>query len=298
LQQQCEQEVSKCDPCQRHKNVGRGHGETASREAPLLPWQDVAVDLIGPWTLSIGDQKLKFSALTMIDMVTNLVEVVRLSNKTAAHVAMQFENNWLSRYPRPQNVIHDQGGEFTGYEFLHRLHVHNIRDRTTTAKNPQANSVCERMHQAIGNTLRVLSTMAPPQGATQAEQLVDTAIADAVYATRCTYNSVLKTTPGGLAFGRDMVLNIPLVTDLQQLQKRRQELIDKRLIEANTKRFAHDYAVGDEVLRLAYRPDKLEPRAFGPYTITRVHTNGTLSIEVSPGVVERINIRRVKPYRR
>jgi hypothetical protein len=138
------------------------------------------------------------------------------------------------------------------------------------------------MHQAIGNTLRVLSTMAPPQGATQAEQLVDTAIADAVYATRCTYNSVLKTTPGGLDFGRDMVLNIPLVTDLQQLQKRRQELIDKRLIEANTKRFAHDYAVGDEVLRLAYRPDKLEPRAFGPYTITRVHTNGTLSIEVSP----------------
>jgi transposase InsO family protein len=263
-----------------------------------LPWQDVAVDLIGPWTLSIGDQKLKFSALTIIDMVTNLVEIVRLTNKTAAHVAMQFENTWLSRYPRPQNVIHDQGGEFMGYEFLDRLHVHNIRSRTTTAKNPQANSVCERMHQAIGNTLRVLTTMNPPQGIVQAEQLVDTAIADTVYATRCTYHSVLKTTPGGLAFGRDMILNIPLVTDLQQLQKRRQELIDKRLIEANTKRFAYDYAVGDEVLRLVYRPDKLEPRAIGPYTIVRVHTNGTLSIEVSPGVVERINIRRVKPYRR
>jgi hypothetical protein len=69
------------------------------------------------------------------------------------------------------------------------------------------------MHQAIGNTLRVLSTTAPPQGIAQAEQLVDTAIADAVYATRCTYNSVLKTTPGGLAFGRDMILNIPMITD-------------------------------------------------------------------------------------
>jgi transposase InsO family protein len=211
---------------------------------------------------------------------------------------MQFENTWLSRYPKPQNVIHDQGGEFTGYEFVHRLHVHNINDRTTTAKNPQANAVCERMHEAIVNTLRVLSTMAPPQGVAQAEQLVDTAIADAVYATRCTYHSVLKTTPGGLAFGRDKILNIPMITDLQQLQKRRQELIDRRLIEANNRRFAHDYAVGDEVLRLVYRPDKLEPRAVGPYSITRVHTNGTLSIEVSPGVVERINIRRVKPYRR
>jgi transposase InsO family protein len=298
LQHVCEDEVRRCDLCQRHKNVGRGHGELASREAPLLPWQDVAIDLIGPWTLSVGDQKLTFSALTMVDMVTNIVEVVRVSNKTAAHVAMQFENTWLSRYPRPMNVIHDQGGEFIGHKFLQRLQVHGINSRTTTSKNPQANSVCERMHQTIGNTLRVLSTLNPPEGVDQAEQLVDTAIADAVYATRCTYHSALKTTPGGLAFGRDMILNLPLVTDLQQLQKRRQEIIDKTLLSANTKRFSYDYAVGDEVLRLVYRPDILEPRAVGPYTITQVHTNGTLSIELSPGVVERINIRRVKPYRR
>jgi len=165
-------------------------------------------------------------------------------------------------------------------------------------KNPQSNSVCERMHQAIGNTLRVLSTMEPPQGAIHAEQIVDTAIADTVYATRCVYHSTLKTTPGGLAFGRDMVLNIPLVTDLQQLQKRRQELIDKRLLTANTKRFSVDYVIGDEVLKLNYQPDKLEPRAVGPFPITRVHANGTVTIEISPGVLERINIRRLKPYRR
>jgi transposase InsO family protein len=298
LQQTCEAEVRKCDPCQRLKNVGRGHGETASREASLMPWQDVAVDLIGPWTVNIGDKELKFSALTIIDMVTNLVEVVRIDNKSAAHVAMHFENTWLSRYPRPMNVIHDQGGEFIGADFQRRLEVHEIATRPISAKNPQANSVCERMHQSIGNTLRVLSTLEKPRGVNSAKQLVDTAIADAVYATRCTYNSVLKTTPGGLAFGRDMILNLPLKTDLQQLQKRRQELIDQRLIQANTKRFSYDYRQGDEVLKLVYNPDKLEPRATGPYTITRVHQNGTLSIELSPGVIERINVRRVKPYHR
>jgi hypothetical protein len=36
----------------------------------------------------------------------------------------------------------------------------------------------------------------------------------------------------------------------------------------------------------------------GPFSITRVHTNGTVTIETSPGVVERMNIRRLKPYRR
>jgi hypothetical protein len=86
------------------------------------------------------------------------------------------------------------------------------------------------------------------------KQLVDPAIADAVCATRCTayYNSAVKTTPGGLAFGRDMILNIPLITDLEQLQKRRQGLIDQRLIAANTKRFSYDYQIGDEALPMLY----------------------------------------------
>jgi hypothetical protein len=98
---------------------------------------------------------------------------------------------------------------------------------------------------SIGNTLRVLTAMKPPQGAVQAEQLFDTAIADLVYATRCTYHSALKSTPGGVAFGRDMILNSPLITDLQQLQKRRQELIDKRLKPVSSA-FAYDYAVGEK----------------------------------------------------
>jgi hypothetical protein len=32
----------------------------------------------------------------------------------------------------------------------------------------------------------------------------------------------------------------------------------------------------------------------GPYRITRVHSNGTITIELSPGVVERTNIRRAE----
>ena len=70
--------TSKCDTCQRFKAIGRGHGHTAPKEAPLLPWRDVAVDLIGPWTLMVAGQEIEFKALTIIDLVTNLVEIVRL----------------------------------------------------------------------------------------------------------------------------------------------------------------------------------------------------------------------------
>jgi hypothetical protein len=52
------------------------------------------------------------------------------------------------------------------------------------------------------------------------------------------------------------------------------------------------------VLKLQLHPDKLEPRAMGRYNITRVHANGTVSIALAPGAIERVNIRRIKPYRR
>jgi predicted DNA binding CopG/RHH family protein len=95
-----------------------------------------------------------------------------------------------------------------------------------------------------------------------------------------------------------MILDdIPVIADLQLLQQKRQQLIDKRLITANRKRFSYDYHQGDQVLKLNVNPDKLDARALGPYRIESVHTNGTVTIRLSPTVLERISIRRIKPYR-
>jgi hypothetical protein len=145
--------VFKCDPCQRSKLVGREHGQTALREAALLPLREVAIDLIGPWELKVGNETQSFSALTIIDLVTNLTKIVRIKNKMAAHVALQFENTWLARYPRPTHMMYDQGGEFVGFQFQQMLDQHHIHKHPITAKNPQANAVCERMHQVVGNSL-------------------------------------------------------------------------------------------------------------------------------------------------
>jgi transposase InsO family protein len=141
--------------------------------------------------LPLHDRVYKFRALTIIDMVTILVEVVRIENKSSATVAFHFENTWLAQYPRPLSCsIHDTGTEFTGADFKSMLARHGIRDKVMSAKNPQANAVCEQMHQsAIGNTLRrVLQSMEnPPEGIVRGRDMVDTAIANAMYAARgCT----------------------------------------------------------------------------------------------------------------
>ena len=138
-----EQVVPQCGVCRKYKLPGPGYGHVPPRIASGTPWYEVQVDLIGPWKVTVQGIEVEFSALTCIDPVTNLVEIIRVNNKSAAHVSQQFENSWLARYPKPVACIHDQGTEFTGYEFQMLLQRQGIKDRPTTVKNPQANAICE-----------------------------------------------------------------------------------------------------------------------------------------------------------
>ena len=158
-------EEYQCEICQKNKLLGAGYGHLPPRHANLVPWEEVMVDLIGPWKVKVNEQDIYFNALTCIDPVTNLVEMIRLENKTSNHVAQQFENCWLNQYPRPNKCIHDKGGEFIGPEFQSLLARADITDSPTTSRNPQANSVCERLHQTVANILRTTVTAQPPRNA-------------------------------------------------------------------------------------------------------------------------------------
>ena len=299
LRQYVDTIVRECIICQKYKLAGPGYGQLPPREAPLAPWDEVAVDLIGPWKIEIHGQELVFNALTCIDPVTNLSELIRIANKSSAHVAMKFENEWLARYPRPLKCIHDQGPEFMGADFQRILFLNGIKDVATTKKNPQANAVCERMHQTVTNILRPLLHAHFPQTAQAANDIVDTALATASYASRASLHRTLNISPGALVFHRDMLLNIPLLADLALIRNNRQILIDENLRQQNLKRRQFDYQVGQKVLLLnsKLKPDKLEPRAAeGPFNIIQVHVNGTITIQRDEFVTERINIRRVRPY--
>jgi transposase InsO family protein len=211
---------------------------------------------------------------------------------------MIFENLWVARYPKPERCVHDNGGEFIGAGFLWVLALNGIKDVPSTIKNPQSNSICERMHQTAGNVIRTLSHSQPPQNILQANQIVDSALATTMHALRCSIHHALQMSPGAFVFQRDMFLNIPLIANLQTIQERRQVLINENLRRQNLKRRSFDYAINQEVLVKVPNPRKLDDKAEGPYTITQVHVNGTVTIRRTEHVTERINIRRVVPYRR
>ena len=55
-----------------------------------MPFNECAVDLIGPWIVQVHGKPYEFNALTAIDTVTNLVELVRIDNKSSEHVTPKF----------------------------------------------------------------------------------------------------------------------------------------------------------------------------------------------------------------
>ena len=286
-----------CDFCQRNKLDGKGYGFLPEREVRSIPFEECAVDLIGPWTVQVRGIPHTFEALTVIDTVTNLVEIVRIDHKNSDHIMRKFAQCWLTRYPWPQRCIHDPGGEFTGPEFQTLLQNCHIRDVCTTAKNPQSNAVCERMHRTVGNVLRTLLHGEQPQNIADAREYVDEALSIAMHAMRAGIHSTLGSSPGSLTYNRDMFLNIPLIADWHAITQRREHLINDNLIRENQKRRRYDYVPQQRVLKKNWKPRKLDERTSGPYRVIQTHVNGTLTIELRPGVSERINIRRVIPYK-
>ena len=212
-------------------------------------------------------------------------------------MSQQFENVWLSRYPRPNKCVHDKGTEFTGEEFAIMLNQHGIEESTITTLNPQANAVCERMHKTVANILRTTLKVRPPQNDVDAQQAIDNALATCMHALRCSVNRATHASPGGLVFRRDMFVDVPLLADFITLNEYRQQLIDENLIRQNNKRVEYHYRINDQVLIKSKDPAKLQDKAVGPFQIIQLYTNGTVEVQRRPGVTERINIRRLIPYK-
>lgn len=58
----------------KYKANPRGLGVFPEQEVQAEPFSDVAVDLIGPWKINVGNRVLEFNALTCIYMALNLVK--------------------------------------------------------------------------------------------------------------------------------------------------------------------------------------------------------------------------------
>ncbi len=122
-------------------------------------------------------------------------------------------------------------------------------------------------------------------------------LTNAAWAVCSTYHTVLKTSPGAAIFGRDMLFDVPFLADWTKIGEYRQLQTDKNTARENNTRIDWDYQPGNKVLLCKdgiLRKSESQYES-DPWTITSVHTNGTIRVQCGTKS-ERLNIRRVCPY--
>ena len=98
-----------CIACQRAK-VNLHHCAPLSEyNEPVLRFDHMNVDLVGPLPLSKG-----FTHLTVVDRVTRWPEAIPLASISTKDVADAFLSGWITRYGLPSDVSSDRGPHFTG----------------------------------------------------------------------------------------------------------------------------------------------------------------------------------------
>jgi hypothetical protein len=147
------------------------------------------------------------------------------------------------------------------------LEANGIKDVPTTVKNPQAKSICKRMHQTVANSLRSMVHSNPPNNMAEAAAMVDECLALSMRAQRTAIHTALRLSPGAFVFQRDMLLDIPLIANIELIREWKQHLINEQLQGHNARRISYDYQVDDQVLIIVDDPTKMEER-ISNYTST------------------------------
>ena len=179
--------IRKCDYCQKYKIQHKPYGNLPPKNVShVQPWDEVHVDMIGPWKVIVNNFEYQFRAVTCIDSTINLLGIIPVDNAKSKTVADDFEDSWQNRYPRPRKCMHDNGNEFVGPEFMEMLAKNNIQSVPTTVKNPQSNAVVERLHQTLKTTIAISLRETPPTSFEEVSSLIHRKCVSAQFAIKDT----------------------------------------------------------------------------------------------------------------
>eukprot|EP00957_Ditylum_brightwellii_P079037 6011388-Ditylum_brightwellii.AAC.1 len=173
------------------------------------------------------------------------------------------------------------------------LKDYGVKKKPITVRNPQANSIIERIHQTIGNMIGSFEVHSTDID----EKDPWTCILSAVrFATRATVHTSMQATPTQLVFDRDTTLNVKHESDSNYIKKRGEELIRKNNEQENKKRKTHNYQIGGKVMLKGNRATKYGTNAYSrPYPIEQINNNGTVKIRMNK-VTDVVNLKNIKPY--
>ena len=228
------QYIADCEACRKSKAMRRKHAGYLQSRLYTAPFENVAIDLQGPYLQS--EQGNKYH-LHIICLFTNYSVTVPLPDKTMETVAKAFHKHVILTGPStiPATVISDRGTEFLNQFFEAMTTTYGIKHLKTVPYAPTSNAQCERGHRVYNEILR---TMLHKYGVDWDEALV--------YATWCLNTHAIEgcnISPYEMVFGRKptepnqmMALDNPIFTKKKQKMEPEQyfRMLRSRMADVHT----------------------------------------------------------------
>ena len=236
-----------CKKCQQFKYINTLYGHLPPNiMAALKPWNLVHIDLIIPYAKSIWQhhpggliikKDMSLTCMKIIDPTTGWFKIVKVPcfdldelerwnseyvDKYSARVIQVSNQKDLFRYPCPHKVMIYNNVNFKKY-FTQFLKDSAITPICISIKNPQSNTLVERIKQVIYNMFStkdidsiVYDYLYPWEGN----------IALFTWVIIAYYHLTLGFTSGQAMFGRDMLFNLMSIVYWRILTTRNKRQVD------------------------------------------------------------------------
>ena len=257
-------------------------------EPPSGPWQDVAIDVLGP--LPSGE-----NLLVVVDYYSRFFEVVIMRSTTSQKI-IEVLTPIFVRYGYPFSLKSDNAPQFVSEEFEDFLNKHDIEHRKSPPLWPQANGEVERQNRTLLKSLKV----AEVDGKRWQDELNEFLLA-----YRTTPHSSTGATPAYLMFGRELKTKLPELRPNKSVLDENirdrdwnHKLTSKLYADKQRNAVCSPAVPGDQVLlKNTKSSGKLTPNFEPqPYTV-QTKEGQELTLKSSDGVLYRRNSSFVKPYK-
>lgn len=288
-------------------------------DPPEVPFQQVGMDLLGPFPLSSSGNKW---IIVATDYLTRYCETKAISRGTATEVAKFFVENIVLRHGAPTVVITDRGTAFTAQLLDEVLKLSCTSHRKTTAYHPQSNGLTERLNKTLADMLSMYVDID--------HRNWDDILPYVTFAYNTAEQETTRFSPFRLVYGRDVITMLDSMLlpegcanvscgaeEIVQRAEASRQLARQRIRHQQTRdarryNLRHrevTYRPGEQVwvwtpVRRRGHSEKLLRRYFGPYTVLRrmsdvnyeVIPEGTVRSPRAPMRAEVVHVARMKPY--
>ena len=142
-----------CRSCSTCQKEGAPKRRAMLQPLPAVdqPFKRIAIDIVGP--LPRTKQGFKY-ILTVIDHSTRFPLAVPLKETSAKTVAEALQNHVFCMFGLPEELISDQGTNFTSEVMAALLDSLDVTHIKTTPYHPETNGMLERFHRSLKQSLR------------------------------------------------------------------------------------------------------------------------------------------------